>query len=450
MSPSSVAGSALPGYESYRMAWQKQTTHRFGTRLEIERYRLHNGLLLLVLADHGAPVIALQTWLAVGSRHEREGKTGIAHLFEHLMFHETETMPYGEIDRRLEEAGVESNAATHLDWTYYMHNLPREALGMVIELEAERMARLVLNEPQLESEREVVANERRQTVDDDVDGAVAERLWSHAFTTHSYRWPTIGFMPDIQRLDLGDCERFYATYYAPNNATMVVVGDVDVGDVLDRVETAYGAMAPAIIPNEAPMPEPAQRVERRASVMQPTSTARLVVGYKSPPMGHSDHAALVLLNEIVFGGRASRAHRRLVQELEVATDVHGGVGSFRDPSLWEMGVVGREGRSPEELSIALDAVLDELLAVPASAAELGRAHARVELSTLSSLETDAGKAEQIGFGELVLADPAACFGRLDAMARLGPDELAQVATRYLRRNARTIVQVVPFTNGEAA
>ncbi len=166
--------------------------------MRVERFVLGNGLKVLILEDHAAPVICLQTWFGVGSRHEREGKTGIAHLFEHLMFGETEDAPHGAFDRMLEEAGAETNAATFLDWTYYHTNLPKDALALAMKLEAGRIARLVLRDPQVSSEKEVVANERRQRVEDDVDGAVSEMLYKEAFQRHGYGWPTIGWMADIQ------------------------------------------------------------------------------------------------------------------------------------------------------------------------------------------------------------------------------------------------------------
>src|SRR5512139_2835914 len=199
----------------------------FGPELSLARYWLGNGLDVLLCEDHSAPVVAYHTWYRVGSRHEREGKTGLAHLFEHLMFNETENLPAGEFDRKLEEAGAESNAATWLDWTHYNIAVPKEQLGLVVSLEAERMSHLVLRDPQVSSEKEVVANERRYRVDDDVEGTADEALYEHAFTRHPYRWPTIGWMEDIQGFTTEDCRRFYRTYYAPNNATLILVGDFD-------------------------------------------------------------------------------------------------------------------------------------------------------------------------------------------------------------------------------
>jgi zinc protease len=418
--------------------------HAFGPRLRIDRYRLsQNGLELLVLVDREAPVVSYQTWFKVGSRAEREGKTGIAHLFEHLMFNETENLAPGELDRRFEEAGVETNAATYLDWTFYVQNLPREALELVVDVESERMHRLRLQTEQLESEREVVKNERRQTVEDDVDGTVAELLFTEAFQVHGYRFPTIGTMADIESLDLDDCEVFYRTYYAPNNATLVVVGDVEVPELLRLVEARYGAIPAATLPPEPDRTEPPQRDERRVERRMPAEGARLSVGYKSPAMASPDHPPLVLLNEILFGGRSGRVYRALVDRAELATEVQGNVGSFRDPSLWEMSATGRPGVSPAELLAVLDDELARLSGEPPSARELERARARVELGSLMGLETAGGKAEQIGFAESVLGDPSAVLDRIEDFRRVTLDDLARVAQRYVDRGARTVVLVEP-------
>ncbi|HEY4118143.1 MAG TPA: pitrilysin family protein [Byssovorax sp.] len=418
-------------------------TISFGPSMKVERFVMGNGLKVLVLEDHGAPVASLHTWFAVGSRHEHDGKTGISHLFEHLMFGETEDMAHGAFDRTLEEAGAETNAATFLDWTMYHINLPIDALELAMKLEAERISHLVLRDKQVASEKEVVANERRQRVDDDIDGAVSELLYKEAFVEHGYRWPTIGWMRDIQGFTPADCVAFYKTYYAPNNAALVVVGDVDPKRVLALAQRFYGHLPASVIPVEEVRPEPPQIAERRVSVEKPTATHKLAIGYKSPALGDFDHAPLVLLNEILFGGRSSRVHRALVQEKEIATDVRGWIGSFRDPSLWDISLSARGDVTAGALNEALDAVLDEVKREAVTEGELERAKARLELGTVQGLETAAGKAEQIGFYETVLGEPNALFSKLAQYRRVTRGDLLRVARRYLVVTARTVVEVAP-------
>jgi zinc protease len=413
----------------------------FGSSLKVERFRLKNGLEILACEDRSAPVVAYHTWFRVGSRHEREGKTGLAHLFEHLMFNEVEGRAPGEFDRKLEEAGAESNASTWLDWTQYNIAIPKDRLGLVIGLEAERMSKLVLREPQVTSEKEVVANERRFRVDDDVEGSVSELLWATAFTAHSYRWPTIGWMKDIEGFTTEDCADFYKTYYAPNNATVVVVGDYSEGSLLEKLTQAYGVLAPSVLPVEDFRPEPPQTAERKLEVKKPTPTEKITVGYHSPALGDFDHQALSLLVDVLFGGRASRVHQNLVRKLEIAADVRASVGPFRDAGLLEIFASAREGHSAEELLAALDAELERVRHEPVGQDEIERARARTELGLFGSLETAEGKASTLGFYETVLGRPAAAFERMDALRRIDTSDLLRAARRFLTPAARSVILV---------
>ncbi|HVH42092.1 MAG TPA: pitrilysin family protein [Labilithrix sp.] len=415
----------------------------------VYRFRLGNGLRLLLLTDKSAPVLSYFTWFRVGSRHEKPGKTGLAHLFEHLMFNETEGLAANEFDRKLEENGAESNAATWLDWTYYYESLPKDRFQLAVKLESERMARLVLREPQVTSEKEVVANERRMRVDDDVEGTANEILYKTAFTCHPYHWPTIGWMTDIENFTPEDCVAFYRTYYAPNNATIVVVGDVAEKDVLTRIRDAYGAIPASDIPEEDTMPEPPQRDLRLVTFKKPTPSEKLLVGYRGPALGDADHATCVVLNEILFGGRASRLYRDLVTEREMCTEVRGWVSTFRDPGLYELYFTARPGVAGEAILTAMDAQLARAKTDLVDAEELDRAKARLELGLLQSLETTSGKAEQIGFYDTVLGDPSAAFRRLERYRRVTAGEIRTAARRYFVDDARTIIRVLPEPETEA-
>jgi zinc protease len=418
----------------------------FGQGIRLDRFTLPNGLMVLIEVDASAPVVSLQTWMRVGSRFEKQGKTGISHLFEHLMFGETEEHGHGAFDRMLEEAGGDTNAATFLDWTYYHQNLPREALPLGLRLEAVRLHKLVLREPQVASEKEVVANERRQRVDDDVDGAVSEILYREAYKEHAYGIPTIGWMEDIQSFTPEDCLAFYRTYYTPNNATLVLVGDVDLEETLGVIADQFGPLTPSEIPPEDVHPEPPQTEERRLVIEKPTMTDRLAIGFKGPALGDFDHAPLVIMNEILFGGRSSRLHKRLVKELELATEVRGWVGTFRDPSLYDIGLVAREGVTSQAIEAIFDEEIEKVRRNPVSLEELERAKSRLELGTLQSLEAVSGRAETIGFYETVLGEPGALFTKLDAYRRVTVSDVLRVARRYLGKSARTVIEVHP--NGE--
>ena len=413
------------------------------------RFRLGNGLRLLLLVDKSAPVLSYFTWFRVGSRHEKPGKTGLAHLFEHLMFNETERLAASEFDRKLEENGAESNAATWLDWTYYYESLPKDRFKLAVELESERMARLVLREPQVASQKEVVENERPMRVDDDDEGTANEIHYKTAFTCHPYHWPTIGWMTDIENFTPEDCVAFYRTYYAPNNATVVVVGDVAEKDVLTRVPAAYGPITSSDIPEEDTQPEPPQSELRTVTLRKPTPSEKLLVGYRGPALGDADHATCVVVFEMLFVGRASRLYHDLVTTREACTEVRGWVSTFRDPGLYELYFTARPGISGDAILAALDAQLTRVKSELVDAEELDRAKARLELGLLQSLETTSGKAEQIGFYDTVLGDPAAAFRRLERYRRVTAGEVRTAARRYFVDEARTIVRVHPEPETEA-
>jgi zinc protease len=415
----------------------------------VHRWRLDNGLTVLLLVDASAPVASYHTWYRVGSRHEKPGKTGLAHLFEHLMFNETENLKAGTFDRKLEENGAETNAATWVDWTYYYESLPADRVKLAVQLEAERMARLVLRQPQVASEKEVVANERRYRVDDDVEGAANELLYKTAFARHPYGWPTIGWMEDIQGFTPEDCVAFYRTYYAPNNATVVVCGDVRERDLLLAVRDAYGGIPAQPIPPEDIVPEPPQLDTRDLVIKKPTATEKFLLAFKGPALGDADHATMTILSEVLFGGRASRLYRSLVVERELATDVRGWVSTFRDPGLFECWATARDAHTTHDMQAVMDAALAAMQADVVTEEELARAKARLELGALQQLETIPGKAEQIGFYETVLGDPSHAFRRVEAFRRVTTGDLRRVARRYLSGPGRTVVRVVPDSGATA-
>ncbi len=419
------------------------STIPFGPHLALDRYDLDNGLRALFVVDRSAPLFACHTWYRVGSRDEREGKTGIAHLFEHLMFNETKNLPKGEFDRRLERVGAENNASTWLDFTQYNISAPKEQLELVIGMEAERMQHLVLREPQVESEKEVVANERRYRVDDDVEGTVNELLWATAFVKHPYKWPTIGWMSDILGFTTQDCEQFYRSYYAPNNATVVLVGDIDPTHALSLISQHHGQIPSTELPNRNYPMEPAQLEERRVHIDQPTVSEKLSMGYHSVAIGDPEHVAVGLLCEVLSGGRVSRLYRKLVREQKIASEVRAYVGPFGDPGLLEIYASAREKFTAEQLLASIDEELASLQREPVAQEELDRAAARMELGLLHSLESAEGKAQTIGFYDCILEQPDAAFQRLEALRRVTPDQLLDVARRAFDRTKRSVVCVHP-------
>lgn len=425
------------------MTWQLEAEASAGRGVTARRYRLGNGLGLIAAIDRRAPIVALQTWFRVGSRHERPGATGMAHLFEHLMFGQTEKLPPGEFDRLVERTGGESNAATWVDWTYYRLSLPARDLALGVRLESERMQHLVLETDPVESERDVVTNERRERVEDDVDGWLDEQLMAHAFTEHPYRWPTIGWMEDIRALALPDIRSFYRTWYAPNNATIVCVGDFDEGELRDLIEQHYGHIPPAQLPEVTGIVEPEQARERIVRAPKPIATDRLLVGYKAPGQDDADWAALEIVSTLLAGCPSARLHRRLVIQDEAASSVDAQLTPFRDPSLLRLAVTTARGHTADEILQTIDRELASLRENPPAPAEVEKAKALAETDFWSSLVDVDGKAEALGHYETALGD----FRKLEAIAKrltsVTPDDVARVVRTYLVPAKRTIVIAEP-------
>jgi zinc protease len=424
-------------------SWRLEAEAQVGRGVMARRFRLGNGLGLVTAVDRRAPIVALQTWYRVGSRHERPGATGMAHLFEHLMFGQTERTQPGEFDRLVERTGGESNAATWVDWTYYRLSLPARDLPLGIRLEAERMQHLVLEPTPVEAERDVVTNERRERVEDDVDGWLDEQLMALAFTEHPYRWPTIGWMEDIRALSLADMRTFYRTWYAPNNATLVCVGDFDEPALLELVAASYGQIPSATLPSIARAPEPEQTRERVVRAPKPIATDRLLVGYKAPGQDAADWATLEIVATLLAGCPSARLYRRLVIEREVASSVDAQLTPFRDPSLLRLAVTAARGHTADEILAMIDRELATMAEQPPLPAEVEKAKAIAETDFWSSLVDVDGKAEAIGHYETALGDFRKVNTIAERLAAVTTEDVARCVRGYLRAERRTIVIAEP-------
>ncbi len=424
-------------------SWQLEAEAPLGRQMTARRYRLHNGLGLIASVDRRAPIVAVQTWFGVGSRHENPGATGLAHLFEHLMFGQTETVGPGEFDRLVERTGGESNAATWVDWTYYRLTVPTRDLPLALDLEAQRMTKLVLADGPVEAEREVVINERRERVEDDVDGSLDEQLMALAFEHHPYRWPTIGWMEDIRRVTLDEIRAFYRTWYAPNNACLVVVGDFDEQELLRLTAAAYGHLTPAQLPGDPGIAEPTQARERLVRLPKPIATSRLLVGYKAPSLAHPDWIPLDIAATILAGCSSARLQRRLVIREEVASSVDAQLTPFRDPSLLRIAITCARGHDADQVMRVLDEELAAMCSDPPSEAEVEKAKAVAETDFWSSLVEVDGKAEALGHHQIVMGDFRSLMSQAQALAQVTPADVARVVRQYLQKDQRNVVIAEP-------
>ncbi|NUN14574.1 MAG: insulinase family protein [Myxococcales bacterium] len=414
----------------------------------VEKYRLPNGLTVIIFEDHRAPVFSYHTWFKVGSRHEKPGKTGIAHLFEHLMFKETINTPEGEFDRLMEHAGAQTNAATWTDWTYYYEKLPTKHLELPFRLEADRMEHMVLGTHQLESEREVVINERSYRVDNDPEGKIYEVLYANAFgSNHPYGWPTIGWMDDIRSIQLADCMEFYGKYYAPNNATIVVTGDVDTSVVLNLIHRYYGHMKPQEI-SEAEVPPVVLQGEQRLEIELQLASDRLLIGYMCPSIRDSRTFSLSVLNEILFNGDSSRVTKRLVFDDELATDVHAWPASFRFSGLFQIDVTMKPGVSAEAALAVIDEEIHRLVTAGITDRELQKAYNTLEADTVRHLLSCNSVANAFGLYESTTGHFSDVFHLNENTRKVTASDVVETAKHLLADAGRVVLFARP--SGELA
>ncbi len=407
--------------------------------LAVSKFTFENGLRLIVLEDDSAPTFAYQTWFDVGSRDEQPGKTGLAHLFEHMMFKGTTRVPDGEFDRLLDEAGAEGqNAYTTHDHTTYIEELPSERLEMIVRLEADRMRNLVINDQSFETERAVVQNERRFRNENSPDGLMYQELYGLAYKTHSYRWPVIGYEQDLASMSADDAREFYNLHYAPNRAVIVVSGDVQTARVLELVSKHYGQI-PAVEPHSRqPQSEPEQHAPRRKTLRLNMQVEKLLVSFPIPALNHPDMAALDLLQMVLSGGRSSRLQKALV-ETGIASRAYAYAADARDPSLFLFGVSLQSGKKAHLAEKILLQELERLSTEEVSDLELERAKNLLSFEFYGGLEGNSERARFLGHYELQAGGVDRGLEMHRARLTVTPARIRDAAATYFQPRRRSAV-----------
>lgn len=408
----------------------------------IHHYRLSNGLQVIVWEDHQAPVAAYQTWFRVGSGHERRGRTGMAHLFEHLMFKETRNHPAGEFDRILETHGIETNAATWLDWTYYKENLPSQHLPLVMELEADRMENMILSQSQLDTEREVVRNERLLRVDNDPEGGASEELYYLHFGRHPYGHPTIGWMKDILAITLDDCLEFHAKYYAPDNAIVSVCGDVDPQEVMELAQRFYGHI-PAGPGALGPRVRPRSPVGTYKKLELPVTVSKTMLMYDGPRALENETTVLRVVAELLWGAESAYWRERLLHDLQAVNDIQAYHVPFRIAGTIEVQLNMVPDSDVEKTLAALRGATEEFLARGVSAEQLEGAKNRVEMAYLRSLMQVGSRARGIGHVHATYGDWTELFRFAEATGKVTAAECLESVRRHFLESTPTRVDLVP-------
>jgi zinc protease len=372
-------------------------------RLAVTEATLDNGLRVLIQEDRRNPVVAVQIFYRVGSGNERPGATGLAHFLEHMMFKGTPTRGRGVISRLIERNGGRDNAFTTKDMTGYYVNIAADRLDLVLAIEADRMRNLLLDPAEIDSERKVVMEERRLRAEDDPDGLVDEEMNSLAFKAHPYRWPVIGWMSDILRINRAELRAFYDTYYVPNNAILVIAGDVRAADALALVRRHFGPIPRGPAPPAVTAVEPPQIDERRLVVRKEGARLPIVnIAWHVPNYASPDAAALELLSTVLSAGRSSRLYRRLVYDERMVLSAGGDYTySSLHPALFWFYATPLPGRAPEAIEQALLAEVERLKQEPVGAEELERARNQIEASFVWQQDSVFSRASVLGRYEML-------------------------------------------------
>lgn len=405
---------------------------------------LSNGLKVILLENHKAPLVTFHIWYRVGSRNEEWGKTGLSHMLEHMMFKGTKKYGPEDYSRIIQENGGETNAFTSRDYTGYFATLRSDRVQVLMDLEADRMQNLNLREEDFVTERMVVMEERRQRTEDDPQSFLMEQLEATAFQVQPYHWPIIGWMEDLMRMTLEDLKNYYQTYYNPANAILVAVGDFKRGEMLSRIEKTFGSISPATAPKQEKPKDPPQAGERRVSLKKEAQLPFLVMGYRIPNLRHPDAYVLEVINAILSGGKSSRLHQKLVLEKQLALEADSENSYLsKDPALFYIYAVPLPGKKVEEVEKALEEEIERLQKEPVEKRELEKVKNQLESSFIYSQDS-------LFFQAMILArhEIAQSWKVIDQylplIQRVTPEDIQRVTRQYLIPDNRTVGTLIPL------
>ena len=414
----------------------------------VQEQILDHGLKVVVKEDHRAPIVTTQVWYRVGSSYEYGGVTGISHVLEHMMFKGTEKLEPGEFSRIIAANGGDENAFTSRDYTAYFQTLAKDRLAVALELEAERMRNLALPEEEFAKEIEVVQEERRLRTEDDPESLTYEQFNATAYEASPYRIPVIGWASDLAAMQVDDLRAWYRKWYAPNNATLVVVGDVEAEAVFALAREHFGALAAEQVGRPKPRAEPAQRGTKRLVVKAPAQEPYLIMGYKATVLTQADSEwepyALEILASVLDGGDSARFSRNLVRGSQVAASASAGYSAFtRLPGMFLLSGVPATGRSVEELEKALQAEVTRAQEDLVSAAELERIRNQLIAGKIYEQDSVYAQAMQIGRLESVGLGWPLIDSYVQSLAEVTPEQVQAVARKYLTEDNLTVALLEP-------
>ena len=413
-------------------------------KLQYQITTLPNGLTVVLSEDHSTPIIHVQLVYHVGSKNEKPGRTGFAHLFEHLMFKGSKNVQPEAHTSMLASVGGQSNAYTTEDETVFWETVPAQYLPLVLWLEGDRMATLRIDKDTFTNERDVVKEERRMRVDNQPYGRLNEIIYDQAFSVHPYKHATIGSMQDLEAASVEDVRDFYETYYVPANATLVLVGDFDSAQALQLVSQYMGRVPKAErpVPRDIPQ-EPPQTKEKRATLQQPWPLPAVVVAYHVTNDGNPDAYPLHIAAKVLSDGQTSRIYQKLVYEKQLAVAAFGNANLIEHPNLFYAVAIVQPGKSPEEVTNALIAELDRLKTDPISEHELTRTKNQFARDYILGRESNQQKAGQLSHAVVIHNDIKTADGEFDIFQNITVADVQRVARTYFRPENRLVLTVMP-------
>ncbi|MBI5027107.1 MAG: insulinase family protein [Nitrospirae bacterium] len=419
---------------------QSEST-RTGT---IKEEVLPNGLKVIVIEDHNAPVATFQIWYRVGSRNEYIGKTGLSHLLEHMMFKGTRKYGTKSFSKIVQRAGGVDNAFTTKEYTAYYQKLASDRIDLSIELESDRMQNLIMNERETLAERNVVMEERRMRYEDDPQRLVYEEVVAAAFKNHPYRWPVIGWMPDIGGITRDELWDYYRTYYTPNNAVVIVAGNVKAEIIIEKINNAFSHIPRGPEPTNTKISEPSQRGERRIYVKKEAELPYVIAAYKVPNILDKDSYALEVMESVLSGGKSARIYKSLIYEKQLCQSAGAGYeGLYRDPFLFYLYGTAAPGKSIEDVEQALYAEVEKIKQKPPSEREVQKAKNQLEAAFIMGQDSISFQVRVIGMFEMIeswrLKDLY-----IEGIRKVTPEDVQAVARKYLVEDQRTVGILIPI------
>jgi len=413
-------------------------------RVDFKETTLKNGLRVITVEDHSAPVIAVSVTYNVGSRNERQGRTGFAHLFEHMMFKGSENVGSGEHFLLVFNNGGNMNGTTNEDRTNYFEVLPANQLDLALFLEADRMRSLAITKDNLDNQRNAVQEERRLGVDNQAYGRSGEVQQELLYDNFAYKHTTIGSMEDLNAASVEDVAAFFKMYYAPNNAVLVLVGDFSAPDAIAKVRSDFETIARQPDPPPVDMTEPTQKAERRANVEDVLARVpRIDIAYKAVPGNSPDFYALQVLATALEGGQSSRLYQKLVKEKEMLTNVGGFMDEKRGVGAFYSNATLRPNVKTEDVEAAIYAEIDQLKKEPIADWELQKAKNTTRRNFINNLTSSIARAITIGQYTVYYNEPNLINTRLDKVAAVTKEDVQRVANKYLVDTNRTVVITTP-------